>query len=71
MNQQNNVVLEGVDCDSQVLNRPWRNVRYTNSLRLPEIIIKTTRGQIEPGKACSQQGGAVRLHSKKNKTSHA
>lgn len=57
MNQQNNVVLEGVDCDSQVLNRPWRNVRYTSSLRLPEIIIKTTRGQIEPGKACSQQGG--------------
>lgn len=70
MNQQNNVLLEGVDCDSQVLNRPWRNVRYTSSLRLPEIIIKTTRGQIEPGKLAHSRG-AVRLHSKKNKTSHA
>lgn len=57
MNQQTNVLLKGVDCDNQVLNRPWRNVRYTGSLRLPEIIFKTTRGQIEPGKACSQEGG--------------
>lgn len=46
MNQQNKVVLEGVDCD-----------RFMSSLRLPEIIFKITRGQIEPGKACSQQGG--------------
>lgn len=56
MNQQNNTMLEGVDCDSQVLNRPWWNVRCASSLRLCEIILKTTRGQIEPGKACSQQG---------------
>lgn len=32
----------GVDCESQALNHPWRNVRYRNGLRLPEIIFKTT-----------------------------
>lgn len=54
------MVLGGVDCDSQVLNRPWRNVRYTSSRHPPEIIFKTTQGQIEPGKTRSQQGGLSR-----------
>lgn len=57
MIQQTYIVSEGADCDSQVLNRPWNNVRYTRSFRLPEIIFKTTRKQIEPRNACSQQGG--------------